>query len=86
MSQTSLAACSGFGGQNEDLTRQATHNIEAITETGTILMRGFQDVLREWLELMQERLRKNAEGMTKLAQCPTLPDFAAVRATWRGTT
>ena len=41
----------GFGGQNEDLTRQATQNIEAITETGTILMRGFQDVSREWLEL-----------------------------------
>jgi hypothetical protein len=25
----------GFGGQNEDLTRQATQNLEAITETGT---------------------------------------------------
>ena len=33
----------GVGGQNEDLTRQATQNLEAITETGTILMRGFQD-------------------------------------------
>jgi phasin family protein len=70
----------GFGGQNEDLTRQATQNIEAITETGTILMRGFQDVSREWLELTQERLRKNAEGMTKLAQCRTLPDLAAVQS------
>ena len=29
---------------------------------------------------MQERLRKNAEGMTKLAQCRTLPDFAAVQS------
>ncbi len=64
----------GFGGQNEDLTRQATQNLEAITETGTILMRGFQDASREWLELTQERLRKNAEGMTKLAQCRTLRD------------
>ena len=35
---------------------------------------------REWLEVMQERLRKNAEGMTKLAQCRTLPDFAAVQS------
>jgi len=70
----------GFGGQNEDLTRQATQNLEAITETGTILMRGFQDVSREWLELTQERLRKNAQGMTKLAQCRTLPDLAAVQS------
>ena len=70
----------GVGGQNEDLTRQATQNLEAITETGTILMRGFQDVSREWLELTQERLRKNAQGMTKLAQCRTLPDFAVVQS------
>src|SRR3954466_4698080 len=53
----------GVGGSDEDLTRQATENLAAITETGTILMRGFQDVSREWLDLMQERLRKNAEGM-----------------------
>ena len=70
----------GVGGQNENLTRQASQNLEAITETGSVLIRGFQDVSREWLELMQERLRKNAEGMTKLAQCRTLPDLAAVQS------
>jgi hypothetical protein len=39
----------GVGGQNENLTRQATQNLEAITETGSVLIRGFQDVSREWL-------------------------------------
>src|SRR5215204_999033 len=70
----------GVGGQNEDLTRQATENLAAITETGSVLMRGFQDVSREWLELTRERLRKNAEGMTKLTQsarCRTSPQFKA---------
>ena len=70
----------GVGGQNENLTRQATQNLEAITETGSVLIRGFQDVSREWFEVMQERLRRNAEGMTKLAQCRTLPDLAAVQS------
>ena len=70
----------GVSGPTEDLSRQATQNLGAITETGSLLMRGFQDVSKEWLELMQERLRKNAEGMTKLAQCRTLPDFAAVQS------
>ena len=70
----------GVGGQNEDLTRQATENLAAITETGSVLMRGFQDVSREWLELTRERLRRNAEGMTKLTQCRTLPDLAAVQS------
>lgn len=70
----------GVGDQNEHLTRQATENLAAITETGSVLMRGFQDVSREWLELTRERLRKNAEGMTKLTQCRTLPDLAAVQS------
>jgi len=70
----------GVGGQNEELARQATQNLEAITEPGSILMRGFQDASREWLDLMQERLRKNGEGMTKLAQCRTLPALAAVQS------
>jgi len=70
----------GIGGQNEDLTRQATENLAAITETGSVLMRGFEDVSREWLELTRERLRKNAEGMTKLTQCRTLPNLAAVQS------
>jgi len=70
----------GVAGQNENLTRQATQNLEAITQTGAVLMRGFQEVSREWLEVMQERLRKNGEGMSKLAQCRTLPDLAAVQS------
>jgi len=45
-----------------------------------VLMRGFQEVSREWLELTRERRRKNAEGMTKLTQCRTLPDLAAVQS------
>jgi len=70
----------GAGGQNENLTRQASQNLEAITETGSVLIRGFQDVSREWLEMMQERLRKNAEGMTKLARCRTrAPRFDMIR-------
>src|SRR3954470_12356474 len=52
----------GVGGQNENLTRQATQNFEAITETGSILIRGFQDVSREWLGLTEERVRKNSGG------------------------
>ena len=76
----------GVGGQSENLTRQAAQNLQAITETGSVLIWGFQDVSREWLDLMQERLRKNAEGMTKLAQCRTLPDLAAVQSDLVGTT
>jgi phasin family protein len=70
----------GFAGQSEDLARQATQNLGAITEAGSVLMRGFQDVSREWVALAQERLQSNAEGLAKLAQCRSLPDLAAVQS------
>jgi len=69
----------GFTAQHPDLTRQATRNLEAITETGSVLARGFQEVSREWVELAQHRLQKNAEGLTRLAQCRNLQDLAAVQ-------
>jgi phasin family protein len=69
----------GFTGQNEDVARQATRNLEAITETGSVLVRGFQELSSEWVELAQQRLQKNAEGLTKLAQCRNLQDLAATQ-------
>jgi phasin family protein len=69
----------GLTGQNEEVTRQATRNLEAITETGSVLVRGFQDVSREWVELAQHRLQKNTEGLARLAQCRNLQDLAAVQ-------
>jgi hypothetical protein len=62
------------------LARQATRNLEAITETGSVLVRGLQEISREWIELAQERLRKNTEGLARLAQCRNVRDFAAVQS------
>jgi len=69
----------GVGGQNEQVTRQAQKNVEVLSETGSVLMRGLQDVTTEWFDFMQARLQKNIEGMTKLAQCRSVPDLAAVQ-------
>jgi len=70
----------GITGDSEELTRQATKNLEAVTETGSVLARGFQELSKEWFELAQQRLQKNVEGLTRLAQCRSLPDFAAVQS------
>ena len=69
----------GFTGQSEEVTRRAAQNFEAVTETGSVLVRGFQDVSREWVELAQQRLQKNTERLARLAQCRNLQDFAAVQ-------
>ena len=67
------------GQQGEELARQSTRNLEAITECGAILMRGFQEISREWLSLAQHRLQKNLEGVQTLASCQTVQDVIAVQ-------
>jgi phasin family protein len=69
----------GFTGQNEEVAQQARRNLEAITETGSVLVRGFQEVSREWVELAQQRLQKNIEGVARLAHCRSFQDLTATQ-------
>jgi phasin family protein len=71
----------GFAGpQAEELARRSAQNIEAVAEASTILVKGAQDISREWFELMQERLTKNLDAMSRLASCRSLHDFVAVHS------
>ena len=71
----------GLAGQDsEAVTRQATENLGALAETGTVLARGMQDVSREWPSLSQHGLQKNIEGLTQLARCWSMQDFVAVQS------
>jgi hypothetical protein len=68
------------GQENRALTRQASENLGALAETGTVLARGMQDVSREWLTLSQHGLQKNIEGLTQLARCRSMQDLVAVQS------
>jgi hypothetical protein len=71
----------GLAGQDsEAVTRQASENLGALAETGTVLARGMQEVSREWLSLSQHGLQKNIEGLTQLARCRSMQDFVAVQS------
>ena len=71
----------GFAGpQAEELARRSAENIEAVAEAGTILAKGAQEISREWFGLMQERLAKNLDAMSRLASCRSLHDFVAVQS------
>jgi phasin family protein len=75
-----LARSFGLSGQQgEELARQSTRNLEAVTECGTILLRGWQDISREWMSLGQRRLQKNLENMQTLAACQNMQDLVATQ-------
>jgi phasin family protein len=71
----------GFSGPKaEELARQSSHNIEAVSQASTVLMRGLQHVSHEVFELAQERLKKNTEALTRIAQCRSVQDFVTFQS------
>jgi hypothetical protein len=56
------------------------HNLEAITQSSTVLTLGVQNVSREWFRLSQERLQKNLDALNALARCRSAQDVAKIQS------
>ena len=70
----------GFAGpQAEELAKRSSQNIEALSQASNILVKGAQDISKEWFDLMQERMAKNLDAMNRLASCRSLQDFVAAQ-------
>lgn len=66
----------GFAGpQAEELARKSSQNIEAVSQASSVLAKGAQEISREWLEAMRERVAKNLEAMNRLAGCRSVQDL-----------
>ena len=71
----------GFNGpQAEELARRSSQNIQAVTEAGSVLARGAQEVSQEVFGLIQERARKNADAVNRIARVRSVQDFVAVQS------
>jgi phasin family protein len=71
----------GFAGERgQELTRQSSQNLEVVTETSAVLARGFQDISREWIGLMQEGMQKSLENFAALSRCRSVQDVMALQS------
>src|SRR4051812_30714212 len=71
----------GFHGpQAEELACRSSQNIQALTEAGSVLARGAQEVSQEVFGFVQERARKNADAVNRLAGVRSVQDFVAVQS------
>jgi hypothetical protein len=71
----------GYSGEEgERLARQSGQNVDAITKFGTVLTQALQDTSREWYGLAQRQLQRNLEGLSKLAPCRSVQEFAATQS------
>src|SRR5689334_13912590 len=64
----------------ERRAQQSVQNAVAITKFGTVLTKAYQDASRAWYRLAHKQLRRNLEGLSKLADCRSVQDFAAVQS------
>src|SRR3954451_3535487 len=71
----------GFNGpQAEELARRSSQNLQAVSQASTVLVKGAQDVSREWVGLVQDRLTENIDGLNRLAGCRSVQDFVATQS------
>ena len=71
----------GFNGpQAEELARRSSQNLQAVSQASSVLARGFQEVSHEVLGLVQDRMTKNIDGLSRLAGCRSVQDFVATQS------
>jgi phasin family protein len=71
----------GFNGpQAQEVARRSSENLQAVSQASSVLARGFQEVSHEVLGLVQDRMTKNIDGLSRLAGCRSVQDFVAVQS------
>jgi hypothetical protein len=68
------------GSEAEEQTRRASQNLQAVTQASTVLVRGADEVSREWFGLVQEQLTKRAEGLNRMADCRSVRAFVVAQS------
>ena len=71
----------GFNGpQSEELTRRSSQNLQAVSQASSVLARGAQEVSQEVFGLVQNRLQKNIDAVSRIAGTRSVQDFVAVQS------
>jgi phasin family protein len=71
----------GFNGpQAEELARRSSQNLQAVSQASSVLARGAQEVSHEVIQLVQDRLQKNVEAVSRIAGTRSVQDYVAVQS------
>ena len=63
------------GPQAEELARRSSENLQAVTQASTVLARGAQEVSQEVFGLVQDRLQKNIDAVSRIVGTRSVQDF-----------
>ena len=68
------------GKQTQEAAGKAAERMQAVAQSSTTLVRGFQEVSRAVFEMTQNRFQKNVEALTALSRCRSVPEFLTAQA------
>src|SRR5215212_7265714 len=66
--------------QAEELTRRSSQNLQAVSQASTVLARGAQEVSQEVFGLVQDRMTKNIDAVSRIAGVRSVQDFVAMQS------
>jgi hypothetical protein len=66
--------------RTQGLSERATQNLQAVTQSSAVLARRIQEASGECLEMVQQRMQKNLDGVNALVRCRSLPEFLAAQS------
>ena len=65
---------------SEDVAAQATRNIDAMMQCGSVMADGFQAMIREMMTFGQDVMQRNIDGMNTMMRVRTLQDLVSVQS------
>src|SRR3954454_1531679 len=68
------------GPQAEELARRSSQNLQAVSQASSVLARGAQEVSQEVFGLIQDRLQKNIDAVSRIVGTRSVQDFVAVQS------
>src|SRR4051812_32233520 len=68
------------GPQAEELARRSSENLQAVSQASSVLMKGAQEVSQEVFGLVQDRLQKNIDAVSRIVGTRSVQDFVAVQS------
>jgi hypothetical protein len=75
-----VARVADLAGQRTQMLAESTaQNLRVLTQSGSVMVETLQEISSECLDMAQERLRRNLEGVQALARCGTPFEFVAAQ-------
>jgi phasin family protein len=69
-----------FDKYTQEATRAGKEHADALMESGTILMKGYEDLFKTWLNWAQGSAERSSEAVKELLGCRTLNELAETQS------